>query len=103
MFLNEIKTERDTISGAKLGMLIDVYQFVPLTIKRDRNKSNDIYMVVNSNQRDNFRTKEQILTQMRSANEKQHLSKIMTLIAIKIEEKFNSMSKAFRFFDENGD
>ena len=27
----------------------------------------------------------------------------MTLIAIKIEEKFNSMSKAFRFFDENGD
>ena len=49
MFLNEIKTDHGTISAEKLSTLIDVYQFVPLTIKRDRNKSNDIYMVVNSN------------------------------------------------------
>jgi len=27
----------------------------------------------------------------------------MTMIAIKIEEKFKVMSKAFLFFDENGD
>jgi Ca2+-binding EF-hand superfamily protein len=32
-----------------------------------------------------------------------HLSKIMTLIGIKIEEKFNSFAKAFLFFDKNGD
>jgi Ca2+-binding EF-hand superfamily protein len=27
----------------------------------------------------------------------------MTLIGIKIEEKFNSFAKAFLFFDKNGD
>lgn len=32
-----------------------------------------------------------------------HLSKIMTLIAIKIEEKFHSIAKAFTYFDKNGD
>mmetsp|Transcript_40279 Transcript_40279/g.61468 ORF Transcript_40279/g.61468 Transcript_40279/m.61468 type:complete len:124 (-) Transcript_40279:765-1136(-) len=30
-----------------------------------------------------------------------HLTKIMTLIAIKIEEKFNSLAKAFLYFDRN--
>ena len=32
-----------------------------------------------------------------------HLSKIMTLIAIKIEEKFNSIAKAFLHFDQDCD
>lgn len=32
-----------------------------------------------------------------------HLSKIMTLIAIKIEEKFTSVAKAFLFFDADAD
>jgi len=32
-----------------------------------------------------------------------HLSKIMTLIAIKIEEKFSTMAKAFLYFDLDGD
>ena len=40
---------------------------------------------------------------LKEQNDRQHLSKLMTLIAIKIEEKFSTMSKAFLFFDENQD
>jgi Ca2+-binding EF-hand superfamily protein len=40
---------------------------------------------------------------LKEKNDRMHLSKIMTLIAIKIEEKFSSFAKAFLFFDKNGD
>ena len=32
-----------------------------------------------------------------------HISKILTLLSIKVEEKFHSMAKAFRFFDGSQD
>lgn len=32
-----------------------------------------------------------------------HLSKIMTLIAIKIDDKFTTLGKAFLYFDVDGD
>lgn len=38
---------------------------------------------------------------MKEDNDRKHLSKIMTLIAIKIEEKFPTLAKAFLFFDSN--
>lgn len=44
-----------------------------------------------------------MLTQLKSENDQMHLSKIMTLVAIKIEEKFHSLAKAFLFFDQDGD
>jgi Ca2+-binding EF-hand superfamily protein len=43
------------------------------------------------------------LNELREKNDKMHLSKIMTLIAIKIEEKFTTFAKAFLFFDVDGD
>jgi hypothetical protein len=38
---------------------------------------------------------------MKEDNDRKHLSKIMTLIAIKIEEKFPTLAKAFLFFDSD--
>jgi Ca2+-binding EF-hand superfamily protein len=43
------------------------------------------------------------LHELKDKNDRMHLSKIMTLIAIKIEEKFSSIAKAFLFFDVDGD
>jgi Ca2+-binding EF-hand superfamily protein len=43
------------------------------------------------------------LNELKEKNDKMHLTKIMTLIAIKIEEKFSSVAKAFLFFDSDGD
>ena len=39
------------ISRQKLHDLVDMYQFLPLKIKRDKNKSEDIYYILNSNKR----------------------------------------------------
>jgi hypothetical protein len=44
-------------------------------------------------------TKEELLVNLRSENDRAHVSKIMTLIGIKVEEKFPSLAKAFLFFD----
>jgi hypothetical protein len=38
---------------------------------------------------------------MKEDNDKKHLAKIMTLIAIKIEEKYQSLAKAFLSFDSD--
>ena len=83
--------------------LLDTYQFLPLKIKRDKNKSEDVYFVLNSNMRGGYQSKEEILENLKQDNDRRHQTKIMTLIAMKLEEKFNSFSKAFLFFDIDGD
>jgi Ca2+-binding EF-hand superfamily protein len=40
---------------------------------------------------------------MKYENDRKHLTKIMTLIAIKLEEKFITLGKGFLFFDQDGD
>ena len=40
---------------------------------------------------------------MREENDRKHLNKLMTLIAIKMEEKYVTLGKAFLFFDHDGD
>jgi Ca2+-binding EF-hand superfamily protein len=76
---------------------------MPVKIKKDKNKSEDVYFVLNSNKRGAAQNREEILAALREDNDNRHLSKIMTLIAIKIEEKFHSLAKAFLFFDIDGD
>ena len=83
--------------------LVDLYHFLPIKIKKDRNYSENLYYILNSNKRGTFQDKEQILHELKDKNDRMHLSKIMTLIAIKIEEKFSSVAKAFLFFDVDGD
>ena len=50
-----------------------------------------------------FHSKEEILENLKAENDRKHLTKLMTLIAIKIEEKFKSFSKAFLSFDIDND
>ena len=83
--------------------LVDTYHYLPIKIKRDKNKSENLYFIMNSNKRGSPNNREQLLSDLKEKNDKMHLSKIMTLIGIKIEEKFNSFAKAFLFFDKNGD
>eukprot|EP00356_Strombidium_inclinatum_P007020 CAMPEP_0170510218 /NCGR_PEP_ID=MMETSP0208-20121228/65650_1 /TAXON_ID=197538 /ORGANISM="Strombidium inclinatum, Strain S3" /LENGTH=273 /DNA_ID=CAMNT_0010793667 /DNA_START=959 /DNA_END=1780 /DNA_ORIENTATION=+ len=101
--LETISSDDGNISKAKLIDLLDIFHFVPFKVKQEKNKSENIYFVLNSNKRGGFRSKEQLLENLKKENEKMHISKIMTLIAIKIEEKFHSMAKAFLFFDHDSD
>ena len=41
--------------------LLDIYQFCPVKIKKDKNKSEDVYFVLNSNKRGAAQNKEEIL------------------------------------------
>ena len=78
-----------------------MYQFLPLKVKRDKNKSEDIYFIMNSNKRGAPQSKEQILEQLKEQNQRMHVAKIITLVAIKMEEKFPTMAKTFLFFDQD--
>lgn len=95
--------EEGTVSRKKLIELLDIYQFLPIRIKRDRNKSENVYYVLNSNKRGSPADRDQILENMKEMNAKMHLTKLMTLISIKLDEKFTQMAKAFLFFDVDGD
>jgi Ca2+-binding EF-hand superfamily protein len=103
MFIESISTDKGMISKSEFTDMIDVFQYVPIFIKRDKNKSESLYYVLNSNKRGAFESKEELLRNLKDDNDAKHLVKIMTLIAIKIEEKFTGLNKAFLFFDENGD
>ena len=43
--------EEGTVSRKKLIELLDIYHFLPIRIKRDRNHSENLYYVLNSNKR----------------------------------------------------
>lgn len=75
---------------------------MPVLIKKDRNKSEKVYEVLTTRKAPAI-NREQILAQMRDANEKLHVNKLITLIAIKIEEKCQSLGHGFRLFDKNSD
>lgn len=90
------------VSRNSYNDLIELYEHLPIKLKRDKNKSENVYFILNSNKRGGFQTKEQLLQDLKEQNDRMHLSKLMTLIAIKIEEKYNSMSKAYLYFDQNG-
>jgi Ca2+-binding EF-hand superfamily protein len=91
------------ISRQRLLELTEMYQYLPLKVKRDKNKSEDIYFIMNSNKRGAPQSKEQLLQELKDSNEKMYVAKIITLVAIKLEEKFHTMAKAFLFFDIDND
>lgn len=52
---------------------MDAYQFLPIKINRDKNKSESLYYILNSNMRGGFQTKEQILKALKEENDMKHL------------------------------
>ena len=99
--LAEVRTEQGA-SRIALKELIDDYSFVPVVIKKDRNKSEKVYQVLTTQSAPAIE-REQILAQMRGANAKLHVNKLVTLVAIKLEEKCQSIGHGYRMFDKNGD
>jgi hypothetical protein len=89
------------VSRDKLEQLLEQYEHLPVRIKRDKNKSENLYYVMNSNKRGQPLSKDQLLAQLKQENERLHLSKLLLLISIKIEEKYSSVAKAFLAFDRN--
>lgn len=94
-------SEGKKVNRQAMVEILDTYQFLPIKLKRDKNRSENLYYILNSNKRGQYQTKEEILLQMKENNDKKHLAKIMTLIAIKIEEKFHTLAKAFLSFDSD--
>lgn len=47
-----------TILKEELSDLLDSYQHLPIKLKRDKNKSENVYFILNSNQRGGFQSKE---------------------------------------------
>ena len=100
--LEEITVDGN-VSRQVFQELLDTYQYLPIKIKRDKNKSEQVYFVLNSNKRGAFQSKEDILRNLKEDNDRKSIAKIMVLIAIKIEEKFHNLNKAFLSFDLDGD
>ena len=51
MFIEEISNDEGLIDKQKLSDFLDFYMFIPISIKRDKNKSESVYFVMNSNKR----------------------------------------------------
>ena len=100
--LEEISVDGN-VSRKHFQELLDTYQYLPIKIKRDKNKSEQVYFVLNSNKRGAYQSKEEILRSLKEDNDRKGIAKIMVLIAIKIEEKFHNLNKAFLSFDLDGD
>ena len=54
---------------------------------------------MNSESQASSPNKDRVLEDLKHQNEKMHLAKLITLITIKIEEKFPTIAKAFLYFD----
>jgi hypothetical protein len=55
--LEDISTG-DKIDRTKVTELLDIYQYSPMKLKRDKNKSENLYFIMNSNKRGNPNSKE---------------------------------------------
>ncbi|TNV73715.1 hypothetical protein FGO68_gene1155 [Halteria grandinella] len=87
--------ESSTVNYERLNLLIEAFQFYPLIVKRDKNISNSIHQVLNSQKPDPSQTDE-IHIRDRGLD---HLHSLLELIWIKIQERYLAVAQAFRFFD----
>ena len=66
--------------------LVDTYHYLPIKIKRDKNKSENLYFVMNSNKRGSPNNKEQILSDLKEKNDNILIARANTL-KVKSEER----------------
>jgi len=45
--------------------ILDIFTYLPVKIKRDKNKSENLYYILNSNKRGNFQSKEDLLSTLK--------------------------------------
>jgi hypothetical protein len=68
--------------------ILDSYQFLPVRPNKDRNQSENMYYVMTSDQRGNFKEKDELINAVRHDSNKNDLIRYMILISIKLNEKF---------------
>lgn len=85
----------NTVKYTKYSEFVDFYQYLPLHIKKDRNLSQELYYVLTSNKFSNAGEK------IETDQEQMGLKQSLDFLWMKIEERFNKVAQAFRFFDIN--
>ena len=87
------------VSVNKLSAFIDFFNFLPFKIKKTKNNSKDIYYVMSSNQKGEATYEKET----KQDEEKAVFTEMLSMISSKINERFNSINAAFRFFDSDYD
>ena len=94
--LEEVKTpDQMNIDLGKLVEVIDILNFYPTTVRRVKNKSNDIYCVLSSNTRETYNTHKPLNGGIEDPN----LAANLEIIWAIINQRFKKLADAFRFFD----
>jgi Ca2+-binding EF-hand superfamily protein len=82
---------------SKFSEIVELYNFFPIKVTKDRNKSNEIYYQMLSN-------KKSVLAKAPSNHTKDvYLEKLMSILYWKVTERFSKLADAFVFFDVSND
>lgn len=83
------------IKYSKFTKFLDLYNYFPLHIKKDRNFSKELYYILTSNKFSEFGQKYE------TDQEKLGIKDWLDLLWNKIQSRFSKVADAFRFFDIN--
>lgn len=94
------------VSIGKLSSFIDFYNYVPMmysSIKHKNESSTDLYLYMGKPAKDADSSKWSLNEQdlVRIEQERAQFKRIMSLITVKIHERFKNLLAAFRYFDSD--
>jgi hypothetical protein len=88
------------IDTQKLSKIIDLIEFYPFTVKKDRNFSQELYYVLSAGiQGDHNEGIDNLKKRKEKSEQDIHTEKVCEFVWSKIQEKFERLAEAFRFFD----
>lgn len=79
------------IKYTKFNKFLDLYNYVPIHVKKDRNFSKELYYILTSNKFSNFGAKYE------TTQEKMGIKECLDLLWLKIQERFHKVADAFRY------
>jgi len=84
----------------KFSNLVDLVEYYPLIVKKDKNFSKELYYVLSSGTLGGFSDSVESSKKQRTKSIQQlKTEQVSEFIWEKIKEKFETIAKAFRFFD----
>lgn len=84
----------------RLSAIVEMSQFYPFLIKKNKNFSQELYYVLSSGTSKDFTEGIQQIKQNKTKTaEELRTEQVVEFVWSKIEEKFSNLAKAFRFFD----
>lgn len=107
------------VSLSKLTKIIDLYNYCPVNIRKNRNYSKELFHILSTNDESSYFSNlncskdrklamqkiEEVQRSCGESDDDQSLSEatksLMRLIWLKIVERFKSVAEAFRYFDVN--